>query len=224
MKTNIVIIKDGAFIAISLDEPMLGKVFQTGRLKSLQELSEEEQKEASKSKNGIDYYLRTKAQVERWLNIDAAGTLEDPYAISACLCTKNGYDERTGGAEQYGDIYFVLDKERIKSRVVFTEGDTMNYIRGLIRPLEGKRLNYEKEEEIHQKRQLSFDHALISKAIYEIFYSFGGSRDTVDYIEASIGGVKLEDIESICYPKEYEDKIKKYKEKYSQYAYLFKAI
>ncbi len=176
-------------------------ILQEGMIKSIWDLSESERLERATELTGrgtgMDYLERRKASEE---NIGIHG--ENP--ISCYLESKNGRFEK-GPPLQYGDYIIVL-KNKLLERSVFSEADSM--APNVIPPLSDKRvLNIE-------NRTLNFEHAMISKAMFNHYYwnpeerrhfyrgrpSSFNERDFSDteYIEARIlDGVYLNDIDCI---------------------------
>lgn len=131
---------------------------------------------------------------------------------------------------QYGDLRLILNWEKIRGRTLFTESDLNP--RGLSLSLESNR---EKTND-PTKRQLVFEHALISKAIYNLdarrypamafqnklsFWdmvatkSLGADTASIRYIEAQIlGGFSLDEVKEIWLKQPNQDLVEQITRQY----------
>lgn len=161
------------------------------------------------------HLLGKRIEIEKLLKIYSKST---PKPVYGYLASEDG--DTIWGERNYGNIFFSFKKENIKDRTFFTEGDSLN-IAGVIPPLRKKLtptpkgfISIESGPDV-EKRQLNWDHALIAKAIYNLYFSLEGGRvkpkkenepaytieEIMCYIEAQIiGGVNRDDIECIYIP------------------------
>lgn len=125
--------------------------------------------------------LAEQTRVEERLGFKAEGTADDPYPIYGAAYSVNGIDERAGAAPRYGDSFILLKNAHIRDRTTFSLGDSFSEDWGSLRVMWGE--------------------APYLKAITQII---SGHVDSG--VEAIIlGGVSIQDIESINIPKEVLD-------------------
>jgi len=129
-----------------------------------------------------DRYNVLRERAERKLGILANGTHRDPSPIYAAVYAPNGHDEYHGPADLYGDVFVLLQKDRVKSRTIFSTDDSVN--------------------EDPAYCNLSWEDAAYIKAAKDINerpaeeYVIGE-----EYVEAQVlGGVTVDDIASINIP------------------------
>ncbi len=200
--------KQTARLTINTDN--VTKVLESGKLIPFAELDEKERKDARKTGGAIgaffgadtEGYDKRRDEREKDLGIYTA---DGPRPVYMAIASDYKKDELArGAARQYGPFVITVNPERVKSRVVCTVSDSMN-ITGLIEPFQ--KLH---EDGTAKKQQLSFEHALIAKAMYDVHHELlaethltNSDRMTYEpgdlaYIEAQVlGGVSLSDIESI---------------------------
>jgi len=216
LKEEVRKVKETFFLSINLCPDILLKVLEEKRYKSIFELPA----------NVRTFYSRqNRADYEKKMGIYGKGGPDDPYVIYGALASNNGHDEECGGAE-WGNIILVLKPSK-KDETVFYYGDSIDVF-----------------DQANPKKQLNLKHALIAKAIKNLFNETYEEdqrfRGFGNYIEAQIlGGVKIDDVQEIRihtshfkkakHPdtlaiQEAEEMIKKIKEKYPEYANLIKEV
>lgn len=202
------IAKQTARFTINTDN--ISKILESGKLIPFVELDEKARKDARKTGGAIgaffgadtEGYDARRENREKDLGIFAP---ERPRPVYMAIASGYKKDELARGvAPQYGPFVVTINPERVKKRVVCTVSDSMNKT-GLIEPFQKLHT-----EETAKKQQLSFQHALIAKAMYDVHHELLAGTDLTDsdrmtyepgglaYIEAQVlGGVTLDDIESI---------------------------
>lgn len=176
-------VQESASVTVNMKEGRLLKILKDGRFKSTLEIPWKEKDK--KGAPSVEYYERTRIATEQSLGIHASGTEDDPFAIVGALASDNGYDEFSGAARNYGDVFIKL-KSAVLDRSVFINGDTIHEV--------------SRHSDSQIKSGLDKDAAMIAKAIRNI--EGDGARtqagDHTSIIEVDVlGGVKVDEIESI---------------------------
>ncbi len=184
--------KSTAFLSINTNPNGLIKVLEAGRYKNLSGLNEEE-REAHFSSETVDY-LKLREINEKEMGIYNP---DDPRVYGAVASRLNrtpadgGSEDKYGAAKMYGDIFFKL-KPSLIPKSSFTLGDSMS----ISNPA---------------KHQIAPEHMFLAKAVMNLDeernLTLGGQgRGPMDYLEAQIPAVSVDDIESVNIPKEVYDK------------------
>ena len=124
-------------------------------------------------------YEQQRNKVERMVGNRSKGGMKDPHPIYGAAAGFNGRDEYYGGTGGgYGECFFVLKTDEINDRTSFCYDDSFgDYNRWLV----------------------GWEESVVVKAIHNL----NDSQSRHGYVEAQIlGGVNLEDIESINIPSD----------------------
>lgn len=160
-------------VTVNITWENLLKALDNGRLVSIWENNE-------KMKQRKSNYAERRDTVERMLGNRAKGGRKDPHPIYGAAFTPNGRDEFYGGSGGgYGECFIELDTARIKKRTSFCYGDSFGD---------------------YGKWLLDWEGGVVAKAIHNLDRTKETTRHA--YVEAQIlGGVSLDDIESINIPQ-----------------------
>ncbi len=124
-----------------------------------------------------DSYAKQRDRVERNLGIRSKGTEKDPHPVYGAVGYRNGQDELKGVAPGYGECFIKLKNEEVKKRGAFTYGDTFH---GEV-----------------TSRQFCLKDVAVARAKVAL--------DKTDYVDLQmLGGVTLDDVESINIPRQLE--------------------
>ncbi len=124
-----------------------------------------------------------RASFERAIGIRATGTEEDRHTIFGAVGFTNGHDEHFGAANSWGDCFLRLKQSTLKEKSLFLYGDLGDTHLGEWR-----------------LRQFNYDQMHIARAMVE-------ARKQTSYVEVHVlGGVSLDDIDTVCIPKKLEEK------------------
>lgn len=223
-------------LTYNVDGEAIERILESGKILPMTEQPEEEKAAARKTggllgviggAKNLDYDDRRK-QSEQIM-----GTYTDtgPRPVYAALAGGSDGSLEKGAAPQYGEIVLVFDDSRLKDRVIFTEGDSMNPM-GMIDALRRKESLSDRYGLEH--RLLNRGGALVAKAIYnlsrELEEPYYGKGDeligdkSVQYIEASVlGGVDMSYVKEIVVNlPEGEFGMEGFKKDYPQYAHLIR--
>jgi hypothetical protein len=171
LKTEIAEVKKSFFVEYFEDIPDFETVLEDGQVKPLEQLIRESSSEDEKTKyeqeagagtaSGNQGYHERRSHVQKELFM-LNPIVEVAHAILASAGETLPPNKEAPGS-QYGDLCLVLDWNKVRNRTLFTESDALNST-GLSLSLEK---NKDKINDV-TKRQLIFEHALISKAIYNL--------------------------------------------------------
>lgn len=125
------------------------------------------------------HYETRRDEIERLLGNRAKGGIRDPHPIYGAAASPNGRDEFYGGTGGgYGECFFVLKSDSIRDRTSFVYDDSFDG---------------------YNRWTLDWEGGLTAKAILNL----NGSQSRHGYVEAEIlGGVTMDDIESINIPSD----------------------
>jgi len=189
------------FICVNITADKFEKILAQGRFRDIFSLTEEDLKEMRRVfDRGHESYLKQRRIVEQ-----ALGIYDPDITITyGTFASENGHDELVGGADIFGDIFLRI---RPEVQVTFCEGDSMSG---------GNTIAEEKLskigisttidlEEAAKLRQIAPEHVTLIKAmnnyLRRTYLDFGYNLGKINYIEAQIKGLRLEDIESINIPR-----------------------
>ncbi|TSC82766.1 MAG: hypothetical protein G01um101420_124 [Parcubacteria group bacterium Gr01-1014_20] len=231
-------IKEKSVLTYNVDFDSLEKIFETGKILPMTEQSEEVRSKMRKEGPVIpgifgfkvDSYEDKRKASEELLGIYPKTGNKPVYAA---LAGGSDWSLERGAAPQYGELVLVLEDSKLRDRVIFTEGDSMNPM-GMIDAIRGK----ENQSDRHglEHRLLNRDHAQIAKAIYNLSRElekphYGKGREdelpgakAVQYIEAQVlGGIDMSYIKEIIvnYPED-EFGMEGFKEAYPKYSHLIR--
>lgn len=161
-------------ITLNMSWEALTGMLNLGRVKSIWENAEE----MERRNKTMDYHYGVRRDtIERHLGNRAKGGASDPHPIYGAVFSPNGRDEFFGAAFRYGECFIKLKNEKVRERTTITYDDSFNGFNDF---------------------PLLWEHAAIAKSMMNL--TDHGTRH--GYVEAQIlGGVTLDDIESITIPK-----------------------
>lgn len=192
LKLEVEKVRESAAITINIGKDSLSKTLNTGRFISTFDVPIEDNKRSQS-------YLYDRKMTEESMGVYSKGTEADPYTIVGAMASDNGYQEIYGGASFYGEISVKL-KPEVLDRCVYYNGDSMGTNAGQARSKKEDALDflYNKEDSVILKAIRNIkDKEYFSSAGKEFMPGEGLN----DYLEAEIlGGVRIEDIESINIP------------------------
>lgn len=201
VKKSLEKVRKSYFVAINVPGEKLIKILNLGRFKNLWEMPKEEQ--IKNAKGGIfpedaDDYLKYRRSCEINLKIF------NRNPIYGALGANNIFDLKYGPAPQYGDFIVVLKKD-VEKKLDFTIGDSMNSRNSFIEPFDPFFVC--RSHHFIVNRQVTLDHALIAKALYDDYFSQGKdyykrNKISLEYIEAHIlDGLTIDEIAEIRHPE-----------------------
>ncbi len=228
------VVSETATVTYNVNEQSLWQILKEKQIKATSQV-EKEGKETYRSKSfskGKPYsYWRDKC--EQYMGIP-----EGVHPVYAALASDSfdSFDVKYGAAPFYGQIFLRLKNENIKEHTVFTVGDSLalkpvELNTALLEPLRPDEARdprvWDKESaRVVQNRQLTWSHALLAKAIYNLYYRLTKRPDQeyssskISYIEAQIlKPVSLDDIESINVPDKTEALKAEIKRRTRKYGY-----
>ncbi len=226
LKNEIKNVKQSYCVKCREDYYDIEKILSDGKVKNIEELvaeaSSEPEKESLLKKGGgksaggnVSGYYKHKEDVSKALFGDADIKKGIVYGILGNINEPIQPNLAEPGS-QYGNIVFILNEATISKRVVYTERDSLTSL-GLTSSLDSE----EKELSLSDKCQVTFEHALITKAIYNIDAKYNinaeinseatrtlsprEKRDTLmmninqlRYVEAHIlGGLSLNEVKEV---------------------------
>lgn len=194
-------IKDQVFISFNMSAESALRFFQRGKQLPITVLPEnlQEQRGAHHNLNDdFEGYLIRRKIVESRLRF---GDLP-AGCVSAALASPNGSSEKRGGASVFGDVFLVLDKDKIAQRTTFTLGDSMNS--NIMQEVLGTKLIRHAEKHM-QDRQLIFPHAVIAESVLNILKPMISRGAGYAYVEALIyGGFARDEVKEMKVPSREE--------------------
>lgn len=161
-------------VTINMSWENLETLMSEGKVKSIWENLDE----LERRNNEMSYhYGNRRNEVERHLGNRAKGGSSDPHPIYAAVYSPNGRDELFGAAFRYGECFIKLKNKNIQDRTTITFDDSFDGFSDF---------------------PFLWNDAPTAKAMMNLI-----DHDTMHgYAEAQIlGGVTLDDIESIAIPK-----------------------
>lgn len=162
------------------------KILNSGQVKSCFE------KDVKGTYEKNPFYKNSRIHVEYLFGIRSKGTKKDPHPIYGAMGTKE--ETQTGAAFDYGNCYVKLKEEVIKERTAFSYGDSMDIAAD----------NYGDIEGVNKNRYHYQDLDMVKT--FDYFFCKGTHPYYARYIEFQVlGGVELNDIESINIPKNLEE-------------------
>jgi len=176
LKEEIQRIREDFTVAVNITWANVLKSLEAGRVISIWENPEVME---LRNKYGKYNYEQRRDEIERMVGNRSKGGMRDPHPIYAAAASPNNRDEHYGGTGGgYGECFFVLKTDRIRERTSFCYDDSFNgYNRWLV----------------------DWEGGVVAKAIHNL----NDSRSRHGYVEAQIlGGVALDDIESINIPSD----------------------
>lgn len=169
-------IRDDFHVTLNITWANVLKVLETGRVISIWE-NREVMDDRNKSK--FVHYETIRDKTERLLGNRAKGGIRDPHPVYGAAASINGRDEFYGGSGgAFGECFLVLKSDRVKNRTSFVYDDSFDG---------------------YSKWVLDWDSGIVAKAIHNL----NGNKSMHNYVEAQIlGGVTIDDIESINIPSD----------------------
>ncbi|MEK9157166.1 MAG: hypothetical protein AAB448_03500 [Patescibacteria group bacterium] len=201
--------KESAVLSYNTNLKRLLEILDSGRIKNMFDFSEEEKREKmSFSSDPLGYDFRRRA-TERVL-----GWGENEHPLYLALDDADD-DAKNGSANHYGDIRIQFDLDTVTDNTYFVEGDSMSELSipyALLQHKENKYKQKTPEGAVNPElRQLSAEHAFISKAMLRIImhqedsgitdYNFDKFGRCLTYIEAHVGtSLSLQEAKQIQVP------------------------
>jgi len=192
------------FISVNMSASKLEQVLTAGQFKDMFALDEQELAEMKREfGRGDEFYFNQREVMEK-----ALGTYDpNEPTIYGTYASENGMDEKRGGAQMYGSIFLKIRRE---VKVAYCEGDSMSGGGGdaVQRKIQNANINRLDYASYARARQVAPEHVGVAKALLNIEKTRKAELSneeltSIDYIEAHIKNLKLEDIESINVPKSY---------------------
>jgi len=229
-------VRENSTLTYNVHYDAVEKIFEAGKILPMTEQPEDVRLGMKKTGPKVldmfgsadDDYDDRRRMSEEVMGIHAQKNSKPVYAALA-----GGSDKslERGAAPQYGEVVLVFSEDKLRDRVIFVEGDSMNPM-GMIDAIRPKEKSSVRNGLEH--RMLNRAHAEVAKAIYNLSRQFEdpyyGKEDdlighkAVQYIEAPIlGGVDMSYIKEIVvdFP-EIEFGMEGFKKDYPQYAHLIR--
>lgn len=186
------------FVTINVPASQVFPILESGRLKSVWEQRHRGDADLAGADvystlgrvtpgEADEFYLLRRHAVERQLGIRSKGTENDPHPVYGALAAENGKDEKRGAAPDYGSFFFRLKPKVQETRTAMLAGDSFHTAMSA------------------PSRLFHSSDAAVAKAKVDLEQETTGDPRW-SYVDVPIlGGVKIEDIESLNIPADRAD-------------------